>query len=108
MSIIQKNVFGDNIIYSVSPDFTRQLTDELQREILSTLSELNVSAVAIRFELGSETGEYVLKISQFLDKHGFKVYSNRVMMSEITRNEFSIQKHPSDSQVAIMKIGPLI
>jgi len=49
MSIIQKNIFGDNIIYSVSPDFTRQLTDELQKEILSTLSALNVSSVVIRF-----------------------------------------------------------
>lgn len=108
MSIIQKNVFGDNIIYSVSPDFTRQLTDELQKEILSTLSALNVSSVAIRYEHGAETGEYVLKISQFLKDNDFKVFQNGVMMSEIKRNEFSIQKHPSDSQFAMMKIGPII
>jgi len=108
MSIIQKNVFGDNIIYSVSPDFTRQLTDELQKEILSTLSALNVSSVVIRFEHGAETAEYVQKISQFLEENGFKVYLNGVMMSEIKRNEFTIQKHQSDSQFAKMIIGPII
>lgn len=108
MSIIQKNVFGDNIIYNVSPNFTRQLTNELQQEIISTLTSLNVSSVAIRFEHGAETAEFVAMISQFLRDRGFTVYANGVMMSEITRNEFSIRKHPTDPLFAIIKIGPLL
>jgi hypothetical protein len=50
MSIIQKNIFGDNIVYSVSPDFTRQLTPELKNEIITTLKNINVLSVSIRFE----------------------------------------------------------
>jgi len=107
MSIIQKNVFGDNIIYNVSPNFSRQLTNELQNEIISTLTTLNVTLISIRYEHGAETAEFVDIISQFLSYNGYKVYANAVMMSEIKRNEFSIQKHPSDPLCAIIKIGPL-
>lgn len=108
MSIIQKNVFGDNIIYTVSPDFTRQLTDELKNEITSTMSSLKVTSVVIRYEVGAETLDYVTLVFQFLKENGFQVHTNGVMMSEITRNEFSIQKHPSDPSFAIIKIGPLL
>ncbi len=108
MSIIQKNVFGDNIINTVSPNFSRQLTNEVQKEIIATLRTLNVTSVAIRFENGAEPSEFVAKVSKFLADNGFKVFANGVMMSEITRNEFSIQKHPSDPAFAIIKIGPII
>ena len=108
MSIIQKNVFGDNIIYTVSPDFTRQLTDELKNEITSTMSSLKVTSVVIRYEVGAETLDYVTLVFQFLKENGFQVHTNSVMMSEITRNEFSIQKHPSDPSFAIIKIGSLL
>ena len=107
-SIIQKNVFGDNIIYTVSPDFTRQLTDELKNEITSTMSSLKVTSVVIRYEVGAETLDYVTLVFQFLKENGFQVHTNGVMMSEITRNEFSIQKHPSDPSFAIIKIGSLL
>ena len=107
MSIIQKNIFGNNIVYSVSPDFTRQLTQELQDEIISTLRSLNVSSVSIRFEHSSETAQFAGIVSQFLQDSGFGVFTNGVMMSEIQRNEFSIQKHPSDPNFAILKIGTL-
>ena len=108
MSIIQKNIFGDNIVYTVSPDFTRQLTPELKNEIISTLKSLNVSSVSIRFEHSSETAQFAGIVSQFLQDNGFGVFANGVMMSEIQRNEFSIQKHPSDSNFAILKIGTLL
>ena len=108
MSIIQKNVFGDNIIYTVSPDFTRQLTDELKNEITSTMSSLKVTSAIIRYEHGAETLDYVTLVFQFLKENGFQVHTNSVMMSEITRNEFSIQKHPSDPSFAIIKIGSLL
>ena len=108
MSIIQKNVFGDNVIYNVSPNFSRQLTKELQEEIISILKTLNVTSVAIRYEHGAETAEFVNKVSEFLLNNGFPVYPNGVMMSEITRNEFSIQKHPTDPLFAIIKIGHLL
>lgn len=108
MSIIQKNVFGDNVIYYVSPNFTRQLTPDLQNEIISTLTTLNVTAVSIRFEHSGETSEFVNIIAQFLRQNGFAVYVNGIMMSEIQRNEFSFQKHPSDPAFAIIKIGTLM
>lgn len=108
MSIIQKNIFGDNIIYNVSPDFTRELTIELEKEIISTLKYLNVSSVSIRFEYSSETAQFVEIVSRFLQNNGFGVFANGVMMSEIQRNEFSIQKHPSDPNFAILKIGTLL
>ena len=108
MKIIQKNIFGDNIIFNISPNFTRVLTSELQIELITTLKELNVSAVSIRYEHGAETREFVNLISQFLSQNGFRVFSNGVMMSEILRNEFSIQKHPSDTSFAMIKIGPLL
>jgi hypothetical protein len=108
MSIIQKNIFGDNIVYSVSPDFTRQLTPELKDEIISTLRSLNVSSVSIRFEHSSETAEFAGIISHFLQDNGLGVFTNGVMMSEIQRNEFSIQKHPSDPNFAQLKIGTLL
>lgn len=82
------------------------MTGELQKEIISTLSKLNVTSVAIRYEHGAETVEFVGIVSQFLIDNGFKVYANGVKMSEITRNEFSIQKHPSDPLFAIIEIGP--
>ncbi len=108
MSIIQKNIFGDNVVYSVSPDFTRQLTTELKNEMISTLKSLNVSSVSIRFEHSSETVQFAGIVSQFLQGNGFEVFANGVMMSEILRNEFSIQKHPSDPNFAILKIGTLL
>ena len=108
MSIIQKNIFGDNIVYSVSPDFTRQLSPELKDEIISTLKNIIISSISIRFEHTSETVQFAGIISQFLQDNGFGVFTNGVMMSEIQRNEFSIQKHPSDPNFAILKIGSLL
>jgi len=108
MSIIQKNIFGDNVVYSVSPDFTRRLTPELKNEIISALKSLNVSSVSIRFEHSSETAQFAEIVSQFLQENGFGVFVNGAMMSGIQRNEFSIQKHPSDPNFAILKIGTLL
>ncbi len=108
MDIIQKNVFGDNVVYYVSPDFTRNLTDELKTQIILALRTLNVSSVAIRCEHVAEAVQFATIVSQFLRESGFQVYMNTVMMSEIQRNEFSIQKHPSDPDFAIIKIGPIL
>ena len=33
MSIIQKNIFGYNIIYQVSPSYTRNLDEDLKKEV---------------------------------------------------------------------------
>lgn len=108
MNIIQKNVFGTNNIFIVSPDFIRQLTLELKDEIIFTLKSLSVSSVSIRYEYSSETTQFVGIVSQFLQENEFVVFANGVMMSEIQRNEFSIQKHPSDPNFAIIKIGTLL
>lgn len=108
MSILQKNVFGDNIIYHVSPDFSRQLTEDLKNEIITALKTFGVSCVTIRYEHTAETAEYVTNVGQFLQQNGFTVHSTQVMMSEIQRNEFSIEKHPSDPNFAKIKIGPLL
>ena len=72
------------------------------------MSSLKVTSVVIRYEVGAETLDYVTLVFQFLKENGFQVHTNGVMMSEITRNEFSIQKHPSDPSFAIIKIGPLL
>lgn len=109
MSIVQKNVFGDNIIYQVSPNYTRNLNKELETEIISILRALGVSSIIIRIENGAETKQFAQTVAKFLIKNGFNnVKIIPVMMSEITRGEFSIQKHPSDPDFAIIKIGPLI
>ncbi len=109
MSVIQKNIFGDNVIYSISPDFTRQLNDQLQGELLLVLGELEVNAVVIRIESGGETSQFANIIAEFLQKSNIMVANIiSVTQSEIERNEFSIQKHPSDPNFAIIKIGPLM
>lgn len=108
MSIIQKNIFGDNIIYQVSPNFTRNLDIDLKSEILNTLKNLNVTSVTIRFESSGESAEFVAKITNFLKSENFAVYSTGVMMSEIQRNQFTIEKHPSDPNFAKISIGTLM
>ncbi|MBS1600606.1 MAG: hypothetical protein JST75_20445 [Bacteroidetes bacterium] len=108
MNFIQKNVFGDNLIYTVSPNFSRQLTSELKEEIIFLLNTFNATSVSIRFEHGSETAEFATLVAQFLTNNKFNVYKNEVMMSEIKRNEFSIKQHPSDSGFAIIKIGSIL
>lgn len=63
MSIIQKNIFGDNIVYNMSPNFTRQLPIELQNDLISTLNSWYVSSISIRFEYSSETAQYVAHVA---------------------------------------------
>jgi len=84
------------------------LSDELKQEIISLLNSLSVSQVAIRYEHSAETKEFVQVIARFLESNGFKVYQNGVIHSEIQRNEFTIQKHPSDPAFAKITIGPII
>ena len=107
MSIIQKNVFGNNIIYNVPPIYTRQLTIELQKEIIQLLESNNISSVVIRYEHGGETSEFSMIIAQFLRANDYKINLNCCMMSEIKRNEFTIQKHPSDPSYALIQLGSI-
>lgn len=107
MSIIQKNVFGDNIIYNIPPIYTRQLTIELQKEIIQLLEINNIASVVIRYEHGGETSEFSMRIANFLGDIGYKVNLNCCMMSEIKRNEFTFQKHPSVPSYALIQIGPI-
>jgi hypothetical protein len=107
MSIIQKNVFGDNIIYNVPPIYSRQLTTELQKEIISVLESNNIKGIMVRFEHGGETGEFANKIAQFLIDNNYTARTMGVMASEIQRNEFSIQRNPGDPTWAFIKIGPI-
>jgi hypothetical protein len=109
MSIVQKNVFGDNITYQISPDFTRNLNEDLKEEITSILKELEVTSAVIRIEHGAETNQFAQIVAQFLLSIGINVSQIiPVFMSEIQRSKFSIQKHPSDPTFAIVKIGTLI
>jgi hypothetical protein len=106
-NIIQKDFSGDKIIYNVSPDYTRQLTDELQEEIISALKSLDVSSVSVRFEHSVDTTDFVDLVCQFLKNNGYKVYANGFTMSNISKNEFSIKRHNSDPTFASIKIGSL-
>jgi hypothetical protein len=109
MSIVQKNVFGNNITHQIWPDFTRNLNEVLKEEITSILKELEVTSAVIRIEHGSETNQFAQIVAQFLLSIGINVSQIiPVMMSEIQRSEFSIQKHPSYPTFAIVKIGTLI
>lgn len=108
MKYTQKNIFGNNIIYTISPNFTREMEDEIKSEIISTLTKLEVTSVSIRFEYSSETIEFVEKIRFFLHENGYIVYTNSIIQSEINRYELSIQKHPSDQNFAILCVGTLI
>ena len=107
MSIIQKNVFGDNIIYVVPQPLTRNLSKEIKSEILSIIKNFGASSAVIRYEHGGETSEFSYIVSQFLEENNIKVNVIPVMMSERKRNEFSIQKHPSDPEYVMIKIGPI-
>jgi hypothetical protein len=109
MSIVQKNIFGDNIVYSVSPNFTRNLNEELQREILNILKEMDVESIKIRYENGGETNEFSNIIAQFLQNNGFRnIFLQPVLMSEIQRSQFTIEKITDDTNFAMICIGPII
>jgi hypothetical protein len=107
MSIIQKNMFGHNVIYVVPQPMTRNLTPEIKTELLSIIKDLGASSAVIRYEQGGETAEFSNIVAHFLGENNIKVNMVNVMMSEIQRNEFSIQKHPSDPDYVIIKIGPV-
>jgi len=107
MSIIQKNIFGDNVIYVVPQSLSRNLTKELKSELLSIIKDIGASSAVIRYEHGGETEEFSNIVANYLCENNIKVNMISVMMSEIKRNEFSIQQHPSDSDYVIIKIGPL-
>jgi hypothetical protein len=107
MSIIQKNVFGDNVVYVVPQALSRSLTLEVKSELLSIIKDMGASCAVIRYEHGGETKEFSNIVANFLCENDVKVNMVSVMMSEINRNEFSIQRHPSDPDYVIIKIGPL-
>lgn len=105
MSVLQKNINEDSVIYTVSPDFSRQLTNELQAEIIFVLTELNIATVEIQFEYSADTAEFASFLSYFLSTNGYVFCEKVSMKSEMKKNEFSIQIDPSDSLRAIIRIG---
>lgn len=107
-SITTVNQKGDNIVYQASPHFSRSLTDDQKRRILSTLKSFSIVKVSIRFEYGAETNEFVQMIKHFLEDNGFEVYVHSVMQSEIPRNEFAIKRHPQDQAFARITVGSII
>ena len=106
-TIIKKDFSGDKVIYNVSKEHIRQLTSELQEEIIAALKSLEVSSVSVRFEHSIDTTEFVDSVCQFLKTNGYQVYANGIVMSNITRDEFSIKRHNSDPSFASIKIGSL-
>ena len=106
-TIIKKDFSGDKVIYNVSPEYIRLLTDELQEEIISALKSLDVTSVSVRFEHSADTTEYVDSVCHFLKANGYQVYANGITMSNISKNEFSIKRHNSDPKFASIKIGAL-
>jgi hypothetical protein len=107
-SIVTNNQTGDNTIYNISASFSRRLTQELKEELISRLNSLGVSGIAIRYEHTSETAEFAQQIKQFLADNGFQVNLIPVMMSEIARHEFTVQKHPVDPTFAKITIGSIM
>ena len=108
--VIQRNVFGNNVINLVSDpsSFYRELTDGSKRKILDFLELNDLTSVVIRFEFTAESSELVQKINQFLLENNYKVYITSVMQSEIIRNQFTIERHPSDDTFAFIKIGSVV
>lgn len=107
-AIVTNNQVGNNVIYNISANFSRVLTIEMKNQILVTLTKLVVTSVTIRFVESSETKEYVGFLSEFLKSNGYNVFSNGVLFSEIQRNEFTIEKHPSDVTFAKITIGSIV
>ena len=109
MDIIQKNIFGNNTVYIIPPNYVRTLDDKLKKEISGVIQNLGVNSATIRYENGGETKEFSETVKKFLIEWGLhNVNLMPVLMSEIERNEFSIQVNPGDQNWAIIKIGPTI
>jgi|GEM_PF-1251656 len=109
MSIIQKNIFGDNVIFQVPPNYSRVLDNQLKKEILSLFNTLGMKSATIRFENGAETKEFAGKVRLFLLDSGVTPVNTVSMgQSDIERNEFSIKQHPSDTSWAMINIGNTI
>ena len=106
-NIIKKDFSGDKIIYNVAPEYNRQLTVELQEDLIEALKSLEVSSVSLRFEHSADTTDFADTVCQFLKNSGYNVFANGYVMSNISRNEFSIKKHNSDPSFASIKIGSL-
>ena len=108
MNIIQKNIFGKNIVYSISPEFLRNLTPEAKGKIINLLNQLDVHSVVIRITNAGENLEYAEIVREFLLANGIQVY--QIIPNPFSgyhRKQFTIEKHPSRVGVAIIKIGPL-
>jgi hypothetical protein len=110
MDIIQKSVFGDNILHYFVPEtFVRKFDDDLKKELNEALRALNPQRIRIRFEHGGETQEFAELVANFLIGEGFNLEQVLpVMMSEIPRNEFSIKPHEADNALIVIRIGSLM
>ena len=85
----------------------RELTNIQKNDILNQLQTLGVRSVAIHFEYDSETKNFVQNLVYFLKNKGYVVYGDNDLRqgSGISKNEFTIIKHPSDPDFAIIRIG---
>ena len=104
MSINQKNVFGDNVVHVVQ---SRELTPEMQKEVLAFIHNCGAKSAVIRYENGGETQEFSEFVGNFLVRNNINAIPRPVTQSEMRRNEFSIQQNPSDPDYVIIKIGPI-
>ena len=87
----------------------RGLDDKTKTDIKQYLEKINVSNIVLRFEYGGEAVEFSQKIIVFLTQVGFNVYSpvDRTQ-SGIRRGDYlEIEKHPSDSDCAIITFGSI-
>ena len=108
ININQKNIFGGNSINIIYPT-DRELTADLKNQILKGLKKFNVNSVVLQFDYDQETKVFIDKIASFFRNERYAVFgeNDNRFASGIKRREFSISKHPSDPNFAIVRVGGL-